>query len=260
MVHRSITMDTYEMDLGPLLAAGETLDVEFKRRLGKDDLYQAVVCMANGMGGRILVGVDDDGTVTHVGGWIANDLAALDFAGGTAVHINAGAAGLALALVLDHRAQQTVQALLQGLLEAGQVGRLLHAGLQAADLLAQLAGRQVLADRHPGRAAGAQVDGAGAWTRLTKIIVPLMKPAILVALLFRTLDAFRIFDNIYVLTAGSNDTGSVSILGYDNLFKAFNIGLGSAISVLIFATVAIIAFIYIKIFGAAAPGAEAEVR
>lgn len=48
---------------GPLLAAGETLDVEFKRRLGKDDLYQAVVCMANGIGGRILVGVDDDGTV-----------------------------------------------------------------------------------------------------------------------------------------------------------------------------------------------------
>ena len=88
----------------------------------------------------------------------------------------------------------------------------------------------------------------------------LMKPAILVALLFRTLDAFRIFDNIYVLTGGTNNTGSVSILGYDNLFKAFNIGLGSAISVLIFATVAIIAFIYIKIFGAAAPGAEAEVR
>ena len=50
MVHRSITMDTYGMDLGPLLAAGETLDVEFKRRLGKDDLYQAVVCMANGTG------------------------------------------------------------------------------------------------------------------------------------------------------------------------------------------------------------------
>ena len=80
----------------------------------------------------------------------------------------------------------------------------------------------------------AQIDGAGAWKRLTKIILPLIKPAILVALLFRTLDAFRIFDNIYVLTGGANDTGSVSILGYDNLFKAFNLGLGSAISVLIF--------------------------
>jgi len=106
----------------------------------------------------------------------------------------------------------------------------------------------------------AEVDGAGAWTRLTRVILPLMKPAILVALLFRTLDAFRIFDNIYVLTGGSNDTASVSILGYDNLFKAFNLGLGSAISVLVFATVAVIAFIYIKLFGAAAPGAESEAR
>jgi multiple sugar transport system permease protein len=104
----------------------------------------------------------------------------------------------------------------------------------------------------------AQIDGAGAWRRLTKVILPLIKPAILVALLFRTLDAFRIFDNIYVLTGGANDTGSVSILGYDNLFKAFNLGLGSAISVLIFLTVAVIAFIYIKLFGAAAPGAEED--
>ncbi|MFT4086580.1 MAG: sugar ABC transporter permease [Gordonia sp. (in: high G+C Gram-positive bacteria)] len=106
----------------------------------------------------------------------------------------------------------------------------------------------------------AQVDGAGAWTRFVKIILPLMKPAILVALLFRTLDAFRIFDNIYVLTAGNHDTGSVSMLGYNNLFKAFNLGVGSAISVLIFLCVAIIAFIFIKGFGAAAPGSENEGR
>lgn len=106
----------------------------------------------------------------------------------------------------------------------------------------------------------AQADGAGAWKRLVKVILPLIKPAILVALLFRTLDAFRIFDNIYVLTGGANNTGSVSILGYDNLFKAFNVGLGSAISVLIFLCVAIIAFIYIKIFGAAAPGSAEESR
>ena len=106
----------------------------------------------------------------------------------------------------------------------------------------------------------AEVDGAGAWTRLVRITLPLLKPAILVALLFRTLDAFRIFDNIYVLTGGSNDTGSVSILGYDNLFKAFNLWLGSAISVLVFASVAVIAFVYIKLFGAAAPGSESEVR
>ncbi|MBY6538677.1 sugar ABC transporter permease [Rhodococcus sp. BP-349] len=106
----------------------------------------------------------------------------------------------------------------------------------------------------------AQVDGAGAWTRLIRIIIPLMKPAILVALLFRTLDAFRIFDNIYVLTKGSNSTGSVSILGYDNLFGAFNLGIGSAISVLIFFCVAIIAFVFIKLFGASAPGSDAEGR
>lgn len=104
----------------------------------------------------------------------------------------------------------------------------------------------------------AQVDGADAWRRLTKIILPIIKPAIVVALLFRTLDAFRIFDNIYVLTGGDNDTASVSILGYDNLFKGFNVGLGSAISVLIFGCVAIIAFIFIKLFGAAAPGSGAD--
>ncbi|GFG84198.1 MAG: sugar ABC transporter permease [Mycolicibacter algericus] len=102
----------------------------------------------------------------------------------------------------------------------------------------------------------AQVDGAGAWRRLVSVILPMMKPAILVALLFRTLDAFRIFDNIYVLTNGSNNTGSVSILGYDNLFKGFNVGLGSAISVLIFVCVALIAVLFVKVFGAAAPGSE----
>ncbi len=102
----------------------------------------------------------------------------------------------------------------------------------------------------------AQVDGAGAWKRLVKVTLPLIKPAILVALLFRTLDAFRIFDNIYILTGGANNTGSVSILGYDNLFKAFNLGLGSAISVLIFLCVAVIAFIFIKLFGTSAPGAD----
>ena len=100
----------------------------------------------------------------------------------------------------------------------------------------------------------AEVDGAGAWRRLRTITLPLIKPAILVALLFRTLDAFRIFDNIYVLTGGTGNTGSVSILGYDNLFKGFNVGLGSAISVLIFCCVTVIALLFIKVFGAAAPG------
>jgi multiple sugar transport system permease protein len=100
----------------------------------------------------------------------------------------------------------------------------------------------------------AKVDGATGWQRFTRITLPLMKPAILVALLFRTLDSFRIFDNIYILTAGNNGTGSVSILGYDNLFNALNLGIGSAISILIFICVAIIAVIFIRGFGTAAPG------
>jgi multiple sugar transport system permease protein len=106
----------------------------------------------------------------------------------------------------------------------------------------------------------AKVDGASAWQRFTQVILPLMKPAILVALLFRTLDAFRIFDNIFILTAGANNTRSVSILGYDNLFTALNLGVGSTISVLIFIAVAIIAFVFVKGFGTAAPGQEVDRR
>ncbi len=106
----------------------------------------------------------------------------------------------------------------------------------------------------------AQVDGAGAWRRLTGVILPIIKPAVVVALLFRTLDAFRIFDNIYVLTDGNNNTDSVSILGYDNLFKGFNVGLGSAISVLIFGCAGMIALAYIKVFGVAAPGGDDDGR
>jgi multiple sugar transport system permease protein len=102
----------------------------------------------------------------------------------------------------------------------------------------------------------AMVDGATAWQRFTKITLPLMKPAILVALLFRTLDSFRIFDSIFILTAGNNGTGSVSILGYDNLFNALNLGIGSAISILIFICVAIIAVLFIRGFGTAAPGSN----
>ncbi|GAB3583796.1 sugar ABC transporter permease [Amycolatopsis endophytica] len=104
----------------------------------------------------------------------------------------------------------------------------------------------------------AAMDGANGWQRFIKVMVPVMKPAILVALLFRTLDAFRIFDNIYVLTGGQNDTSSVSMQTYNNLIKGLNLGVGSTMSVLIFITVAIIAFIFIKLFGTAAPGSDKE--
>jgi multiple sugar transport system permease protein len=102
----------------------------------------------------------------------------------------------------------------------------------------------------------AKVDGATAWQRFWRIMVPLMKPAILVALLFRTLDAFRIFDNIFILTSGANGTSSVSMLNYDNLFTGFNFGIGSAMSVLILICVAIIAVVFIRGFGTAAPGSD----
>src|SRR5262249_39158051 len=106
----------------------------------------------------------------------------------------------------------------------------------------------------------AKVDGATGWQRFWRITVPLMKPAILVALLFRTLDSFRIFDNIFILTHGNNGTQSVSILAWDNLFNALNLGIGAAISILIFISVAIIAVIFIKGFGTAAPGTDTERR
>ncbi|WP_281179736.1 carbohydrate ABC transporter permease [Actinoplanes subtropicus] len=102
----------------------------------------------------------------------------------------------------------------------------------------------------------ASMDGASAWKRFWMVTVPLIKPAILVALLFRTLDAFRIFDNIFILTSGSNNTSSVSMVTYSNLIRGLNLGIGSAMSVLIFITTGIIAFAFIKLFGAAAPGAD----
>jgi multiple sugar transport system permease protein len=106
----------------------------------------------------------------------------------------------------------------------------------------------------------AMVDGATGWQRFMKITVPLMKPAILVALLFRTLDSFRIFDNIFILTQGNNGTESVSILGWDNLFNALNLGIGSTIAILIFICVVIIAAVFIKGFGTAAPGTDIAKR
>ena len=95
----------------------------------------------------------------------------------------------------------------------------------------------------------AKVDGASAWQRFWRITVPLIKPAILVALLFRTLDAFRIFDSVFILTAGQNNTETVSILGYNQLLNRLNLGLGSTVSVLIFVMVVIIASIFVKGFG-----------
>jgi multiple sugar transport system permease protein len=95
----------------------------------------------------------------------------------------------------------------------------------------------------------ARVDGASAWQRFVKITLPLMKPAILVALLFRVLEASRVFDSIFIMTHGAQNTESVSILGFEQLINRLNLGVGSAISVLIFLGVFGIAFLFIKGFG-----------
>jgi multiple sugar transport system permease protein len=94
----------------------------------------------------------------------------------------------------------------------------------------------------------AMVDGATWWQRLWKVTIPNMKAAIMVALLFRTLDAFRIFDSIFVMTAGANKTETVSFLAYRQTISRVEIGLGSAVSVLLFLAVVIIAAAFIKGF------------
>ena len=96
----------------------------------------------------------------------------------------------------------------------------------------------------------AKVDGASTVQRFFRITLPLMRPAILVALLFRTLDAFRIFDNIFIIQpGGALGTESVSILGYNILINRVNLGLGSAVSILIFICVILIAVAFVKGLG-----------
>ncbi len=94
----------------------------------------------------------------------------------------------------------------------------------------------------------AQVDGATWWQRMRKVTIPNMKAAIMVALLFRTLDAFRVFDSVFVMTGGANGTETVSFLAYRQTIARLEIGLGSAVSVLLFLSVVLIAFGFIKGF------------
>src|SRR3954464_10652264 len=105
----------------------------------------------------------------------------------------------------------------------------------------------------------AKVDGATTIQRFFRITLPLMRPAILVALLFRTLDAFRVFDSVFIQTKGANSTETVSILGYNVLINRVNLGLGSAVSVLIFICVILIAFIFVKLLGTSTAQQRGEV-
>ncbi len=94
----------------------------------------------------------------------------------------------------------------------------------------------------------AKVDGATWWQRLTKVVLPNMKAAIMVATLFRTLDAVRIYDNPYVMTGGANETNSLSMLVGQETVGRVEIGMGSALAVLLFLLVLIIAGIFVKGF------------
>ncbi|HEX2179184.1 MAG TPA: sugar ABC transporter permease [Actinomycetota bacterium] len=94
----------------------------------------------------------------------------------------------------------------------------------------------------------AKVDGATWAQRLFKVTLPNMKAAILVAVLFRTLDAYRLFDNVFIMTSGAQGTETVSFLAYRQMISRTALGLGSAVSVLLFLSVLLIAAGFIKGF------------
>jgi len=109
-----------------------------------------------------------------------------------------------------------------------------------------LAGLQVIPDDIY---EAAKVDGATAWQRFRKITIPLLMPAILVALIFRTLDALRIFDLPYVLTKGAHGTTTLSLIAQQTFAENRIYGLGAAYSVLTFIVVMIVSFTYIRTVG-----------
>jgi multiple sugar transport system permease protein len=109
-----------------------------------------------------------------------------------------------------------------------------------------LAGLQVIPDEVYD---AAKVDGATAWQRFTRITLPLLRPAILVALLFRTLDALRVFDLPFALTRGANGTTTLSYYAYEELTQNRLVGEGSALAILTFVIVMAVSFLYIRFVG-----------
>jgi multiple sugar transport system permease protein len=95
----------------------------------------------------------------------------------------------------------------------------------------------------------AKVDGATTWQRFTRITLPLLTPALLVALIFRTMDALRAFDLPKVLTNGANGTTTLSLLSQRTFQENRLYGEGSAIAILTFIIVMIVAFLYIRLVG-----------
>ncbi len=95
----------------------------------------------------------------------------------------------------------------------------------------------------------AKIDGAGSWEIFRRITLPLLKPVILIVLIFRTLDAFRVFDAVYVLTGGgpANTTETLSIYAYRVLFQTLQFGYGSTLSVVVFICIGCISIFYVQI-------------
>ncbi len=101
----------------------------------------------------------------------------------------------------------------------------------------------------------AKIDGANVFQRFRYVTIPNVKGTVLVALLFRTLDAFRVYDLVSVMTGGANQTESVSLYAYNNLMKFLDFGYGSALAVLVFVIVFIISLIYMRAMGDQLTGA-----
>ena len=111
-----------------------------------------------------------------------------------------------------------------------------------------LAGLQVISDDlHD----AAKVDGASAWQRFWHVTLPLLKPALLLALLFRTMDAFRVFDLVFVMTQGGpgDATQVLQFYGYQTLFAEGRLGYGSAVSVAVFLMILALSLIYLRAIG-----------
>ncbi|KPK91813.1 MAG: ABC transporter permease [Deltaproteobacteria bacterium SM23_61] len=96
----------------------------------------------------------------------------------------------------------------------------------------------------------ARVDGAGSWAAFRRITLPLLMPVLLVALVFRMLDAWRVFDVIYVLTGGgpANTTETLSLYAYKMLFQTLQFGYGSALSVVTFLSAGGITVFFLKLY------------
>jgi ABC-type sugar transport system permease subunit len=98
----------------------------------------------------------------------------------------------------------------------------------------------------------ARIDGASAWRQFRYVTLPLLRPAILVALIFRTLDAFRVFDLIYALTGGGPGTSTepIALYTFNALLQNLQFGYGSALSVIVFLVTFGLALVYIRFLGA----------